>query len=116
MKETNFVEKNSEFARLFGIQFEDVLYRGSQQRVESQMFRIARRNGFIIASPSDHNIKAMRALRHPNIVRLLEVLQSNSSIYVVMDFVPGGELFDYVKRNGPCSVLDSYVLPKYIVS
>ena len=63
MEETNFVVKNSEFARLFGIQFEDVLYRGSQQRVEAQMFRLARRNGFVIASPNDQSVKSMRAAR-----------------------------------------------------
>lgn len=38
-------------------------------------------------------ISIMRRLRHPNIVRLIEVLATKSKIYFVMEFAKGGELF-----------------------
>ncbi|CAI9097173.1 OLC1v1033537C1 [Oldenlandia corymbosa var. corymbosa] len=44
-------------------------------------------------------ISIMRRLRHPNIVRLLEVLATKSKIYFVMEFAKGGELFNKVAKG-----------------
>ncbi|KAK4759821.1 hypothetical protein SAY87_022952 [Trapa incisa] len=46
-------------------------------------------------------IKTMRLLNHPNIVRIHEVIGTKTKIYIVMDYVSGGQLSDklsYVKR------------------
>lgn len=45
-------------------------------------------------------IAVMKALRHPNIVNLHEVLTSPNNLYMVMDLVTGGELFDAVADRG----------------
>ncbi|XP_027071074.1 CBL-interacting serine/threonine-protein kinase 14 [Coffea eugenioides] len=44
-------------------------------------------------------ISIMRRLRHPNIVRLLEVLATKTKIYLVMEFAKGGELFAKVAKG-----------------
>ncbi|CAL9764236.1 unnamed protein product, partial [Musa acuminata subsp. burmannicoides] len=44
-------------------------------------------------------ISVMRLVRHPNIVRLFEVMASKSKIYFVMEYVKGGELFDKVAKG-----------------
>lgn len=41
-------------------------------------------------------ISIMKIVRHPNIVRLHEVLASQTKIYIVLEFVTGGELFDKI--------------------
>ncbi|KAJ4978254.1 hypothetical protein NE237_009034 [Protea cynaroides] len=41
----------------------------------------------------------MRRLRHPNIVKLFEVLASKTKIYFVMELVKGGELFSMVSKG-----------------
>ncbi|KAF5945838.1 hypothetical protein HYC85_016066 [Camellia sinensis] len=41
-------------------------------------------------------ISIMKIVRHPNIVRLHEVLASQTKIYIVLEFVTGGELFDRI--------------------
>ncbi|KAK9845086.1 hypothetical protein WJX74_010435 [Apatococcus lobatus] len=46
-------------------------------------------------------ISIMRVLHHPNIVDLKEIMASRDKLYVVMELVPGGELFDQVIANGP---------------
>lgn len=44
-------------------------------------------------------IAIMRRLRHPNIVRLIEVLATRTRIYFVMEFAKGGELFAKVAKG-----------------
>lgn len=52
LEELNFVERTSEFARLFGILFDEVITRGSQFRVESIMLRLAKSSEYVAFSPS----------------------------------------------------------------
>ncbi|KAK9864289.1 hypothetical protein WJX84_010483 [Apatococcus fuscideae] len=46
-------------------------------------------------------ISILQNLHHPNIVDLKEVMASQDKIYMVMELVPGGELFDQVIADGP---------------
>ncbi|KAG6771418.1 hypothetical protein POTOM_022780 [Populus tomentosa] len=41
-------------------------------------------------------ISIMKIVRHPNIVRLHEVLSSRTKIYIILEFVTGGELLDKI--------------------
>ncbi|PWA84300.1 Calcium/calmodulin-dependent/calcium-dependent protein kinase [Artemisia annua] len=50
-------------------------------------------------------ISAMRRLRHPNIVRLHEVLANQKKIYFVLEYAKGGELFSKVSRSRFSEVL-----------
>lgn len=43
-------------------------------------------------------ISIMKIVRHPNIVRLHEVLASQTKIYIILEFVMGGELYDKIVR------------------
>ncbi|XP_028226893.1 CBL-interacting serine/threonine-protein kinase 9-like isoform X2 [Glycine soja] len=45
-------------------------------------------------------ISTMKLINHPNVVRILEVLASKTKIYIVLEFVDGGELFDKIAANG----------------
>ncbi|KAJ6796219.1 CBL-interacting protein kinase 24 [Iris pallida] len=45
-------------------------------------------------------ISIMKIVRHPYIVRLHEVLASQSKIYIILEFVTGGELFDKIVHQG----------------
>ncbi|KNA19803.1 hypothetical protein SOVF_058140 [Spinacia oleracea] len=45
-------------------------------------------------------IGTLKLLRHPNIVRLHEVLASKTKIFMVLEYVHGGELFDKIASRG----------------
>ncbi|XP_073104560.1 SNF1-related protein kinase catalytic subunit alpha KIN10 isoform X3 [Elaeis guineensis] len=45
-------------------------------------------------------IKIMGRLSHPNIIRLYEVIEIKSKIYVVMEYMNHGGLYDYVIERG----------------
>lgn len=52
-------------------------------------------------------ICTLKLIRHPNVVRLYEVLASKKKIYIVLEFVDGGELFNEVSRNGKLEESDA---------
>ncbi|XP_020247567.1 CBL-interacting serine/threonine-protein kinase 9-like isoform X2 [Asparagus officinalis] len=45
-------------------------------------------------------ISTMKLIKHPNVVQLHEVMASKTKIYIVLEFVQGGELFDKIVDNG----------------
>ncbi|CAD8066130.1 unnamed protein product [Paramecium primaurelia] len=47
-----------------------------------------------------NEIKVMRRLNHPNIVKLHEVHETTNSIYFVLDMIQGGELLQRVRETG----------------
>jgi len=48
-------------------------------------------------------IEALRELKHPSIIRLFDVYISKLKIYIVMELMEGGELFDFVVQKGTLS-------------
>ncbi|KAF2356332.1 DNA-directed DNA polymerase family B multifunctional domain, partial [Trinorchestia longiramus] len=81
----DLVNRTSELARLFGIEFYDVLARGTQYRVESMMLRLSRSHNFVALSPSVQQRAQMRA---PEWIALN--MEPQSRLYtdpvVVLDF------------------------------
>ena len=43
-------------------------------------------------------ISIMKLIRHPSVVSLREVLVSKTRIFIVLQLVRGGELFDHIVR------------------
>ncbi|KAI0801265.1 hypothetical protein C8Q74DRAFT_1314513 [Fomes fomentarius] len=79
------VTKTAEFARVFGVDFFSVLSRGSQFKVESFMFRIAKPESFVLLSPSKQDVGKQNAAEcMPLIMEPLSAFYS--SPLVVLDF------------------------------
>ncbi|KAF5944819.1 hypothetical protein HYC85_018896 [Camellia sinensis] len=45
-------------------------------------------------------ILTMKLIRHPNVIRMYEVMASKTKIFIVLEFVTGGELFDKISGKG----------------
>lgn len=41
-------------------------------------------------------IHILKIVRHPNVVQLYEIIETQKQLYLIMEFANGGELFDYI--------------------
>lgn len=46
-----------------------------------------------------NEIKIMRNLSHPNIIKLYEVHETSNSLYVCLELLEGGQLYEYFRRK-----------------
>ena len=80
--------RTSELAKLFGIQFLEVLTRGSQFRVESIMLRLARAQNLIPVSPSIQQRAQMRAPEYlPLVMEPESRLYNDPGMYYIIMFI-----------------------------
>ncbi|WZZ54480.1 hypothetical protein YC2023_054587 [Brassica napus] len=45
-------------------------------------------------------IATMKLIKHPNVVQLYEVMASKTKIFIILEYVTGGELFDKIVNDG----------------
>lgn len=48
-------------------------------------------------------IQILKLFRHPHIIKLYEVIETPTDIFMIMEYVSGGELFEYIVSNGRLS-------------
>jgi len=60
-------------------------------------------------------IDIMRKLKHPNIIALEEVFDEDDNIYLILELVTGGELFDQIVARGTYTEADAANLIKQIL-
>ncbi|KAJ4369149.1 serine/threonine-protein kinase gin4 [Neocucurbitaria cava] len=57
-------------------------------------------DGKVIPFGLEREICIMKLLDHPNIVRLYDIWENHNELYLIMEFVEGGELFSYIHEQG----------------
>ncbi|XP_051164923.1 calcium/calmodulin-dependent protein kinase type 1 isoform X2 [Leptopilina boulardi] len=63
----------------------------------------------------ENEIKVLRRLTHPNIVRLLETFEDKHKVYLIMELVTGGELFDRIVEKGSYTEKDASDLIRQVL-
>lgn len=63
----------------------------------------------------EKEINALRLCNHPNVVQFHEVLEVEDTVYMVMEYIPHGELFDYIKKRGRLPEPEAAYLARQIV-
>ena len=64
----------------------------------------------------EREIKLMKILRHPNIVHLYSVIQTTQFIYLIMEYVSGKELFDYIIKKVKLQEIEACKFYQQIIS
>src|SRR5205085_1216835 len=58
----------------------------------------------------------LRKVRHPNIIQMSEIYETDEYLFLVMELVTGGELFDKIIEKGCYTEKEAAVLVQKIVS
>lgn len=61
-------------------------------------------------------IHILKQIRHPHVVNLKEIMSSREKIYMVLELVTGGDLFDKIAAEGPLKEPEARILFAQIVS
>ncbi|XP_061658228.1 5'-AMP-activated protein kinase catalytic subunit alpha-1 isoform X1 [Syngnathoides biaculeatus] len=61
-------------------------------------------------------IQNLKLFRHPHIIKLYQVISTPTDIFMVMEYVSGGELFDHICKNGKLEEKESRRLFQQIIS
>lgn len=83
----------------------------SQQSIRTRHVKAERfRHGI------DKEIITMKLMRHPNIMRMFDVYEGEKELFLVLEYVEGGELFDYLVNHGRMSPQEALSYFKQIIS
>lgn len=55
----------------------------------------------------EREIIIMKLLTHPNVLRLYDVWETSKALYLVLEYVEGGELFDLLVERGPLQEIEA---------
>ncbi|KAJ5657431.1 uncharacterized protein N7484_001080 [Penicillium longicatenatum] len=64
----------------------------------------------------EREVVIMKLIEHSNVISLYDVWENRGELYLVLEYVEGGELFDYVSQNGPLPEEEAVRLFRQIIA
>jgi serine/threonine protein kinase len=63
----------------------------------------------------DREITMMKLMDHPNIMRIYDVYEDEHELYLVLEYIEGGELFDFIVNRGKLNQFEALVCFQQII-
>ncbi|EKD18997.1 uncharacterized protein L3040_006491 [Drepanopeziza brunnea f. sp. 'multigermtubi'] len=73
------------------------------------------KNG-ILDQKVDNEMKIMRKIKHPHVVQFIEHVDWDEYLYIIMEFIPGGDLGSLISREGYLPEPDVQIMAKQLLS
>ncbi|KAI3644844.1 hypothetical protein MP228_011008 [Amoeboaphelidium protococcarum] len=64
----------------------------------------------------DREVRLMKLLNHPHIVGAIDVYETKTHLFIVMEHADGGELFDYIVKNNQVKELEARRFFRQLIS
>ena len=61
-------------------------------------------------------IRFLKLLHHPHIVKVYDVMETHDLIYIVMEYATGGELFDYIVAHKRVKEKEARIFFRQVIS
>lgn len=69
-----------------------------------------------VAEKIQREIQILKLFRHPHIIKLYEVIPTATDIFLILEYVAGGELFEYIVRHGKSTEKEGRFFFQQIIS
>ncbi|KZT25052.1 Pkinase-domain-containing protein [Neolentinus lepideus HHB14362 ss-1] len=85
------------------------------EEVAVKLMRRGNIDSAVRMSKIEREIEVLRTLKHPNIVRLYDVIETDKYIGIILEYASGGELFDhilahrYLKEKDACKLFSQLI-------
>ena len=80
-----------------------VEYHETPEKTSHYALKILKKGEIIRLKQVDHilsEVNLLSRIQHPFIVNLMAQFQDGARLYMVLEFVPGGELFSHLRKEG----------------
>ena len=64
----------------------------------------------------NREIEVLKQVNHHNIIRFFSIIENNSKIYIIQEYICGYELFEYIKNNRKLSEKEACLFYQQIIS
>ena len=64
----------------------------------------------------NQEVNSLKTINHPNIVKLLEVIDTEEALFIVMEYISGGDLFIYLEAKGRVTEGEARGLSRQLLS
>ena len=63
-----------------------------------------------------NEVNILIKMDHPNIINIIEIWEWDNIFFVVTDYYEGGELYNYILKNGPLDESEAFKIVKQMAS
>ncbi|XP_071799712.1 5'-AMP-activated protein kinase catalytic subunit alpha-2-like isoform X2 [Asterias amurensis] len=88
----------------------------TQHKVAVKILNRQKIKSLDVVSKIRREIQNLKLFRHPHIIKLYQVISTPTDIFMVMEYVAGGELFDYIVKNGKLKDFEARKFFQQIIS
>ena len=99
--------------------FSTVKVAENRQTNEKVAIKIMQKNKIILDEDKkrlEREIQVLKILRHPNLVQLYSVVETDEKIYLIMEYIKGIELFDYIVNKKKLQEREANIFFQQIIS